>query len=122
MRDIAAEKSKVFAVKIVNLYKTLCSERKEFVMAKQVLRSGTSIGANLAEAEFAFSTKDYISKKSIALKECAETVYWLELLKETGYIDKKLFALLETECNEILKLLLSTIKTMRSKEKMSNNK
>ena len=122
MRDIAAEKSKFFAVKIVNLYKALCSEKKEFVIAKQVLRSGTSIGANLAEAEFAFSTKDYISKKSIALKECAETAYWLELLKETKYLDHELFTALDAKCKEILKLLLSTIKTLRSKEKITDNK
>jgi len=74
MKDIATVKSKNLAVKIINLYKMLCSEKKEFVIAKQILRSGTSIGANLAEAEFAISTKDYISKKSIALKECAETI------------------------------------------------
>ena len=115
MRDIATKKSKDFAVNIVSLYKILCSEKKEFVMSKQVLRAGTSIGANLAEAEFAFSTKDYISKKSIALKECAETVYWLELLHNTGYIDQKTFDEFQDTCMQILKLLQSTIKTIRRK-------
>jgi four helix bundle protein len=113
MKDIATKKSKAFAVKIVDLYKMLCFEKKEFVMSKQVLKAGTSIGANLAEAEFAFSKKDYISKKSIALKECAETIYWLELLHDTGFLDKKIFEDLHTECMGLLKLLLSAIKTMR---------
>jgi len=117
VKDIATVKSKNLAVKIINLYKMLCSEKKEFVIAKQILRSGTSIGANLAEAEFAISTKDYISKKSIALKECAETIYWLELLNETGYLTKELFEELQAGSMEILRLLLSSIKTTRRKQK-----
>ena len=121
MKDIATQKSKVFAVKIVNLYKMLCSEKKEFVMTKQILRAGTSIGANLAEAEFAFSTKDYISKKTIALKECAETTYWLELLNNTGFLDKKDFTELEAEYKGLLKLLHSSIKTAKGKLKISRN-
>jgi len=120
MKDIATNKSKDLAVKIVNLYKMLCSEKKEFVMSKQVLKAGTSIGANLAEAEFAFSTKDYISKKTIALKECSETVYWLELLHDTNFVSKELFTELQTECMEIQKLLVSSIKTTR--RRVLNNK
>ena len=120
--DIATKKSKVFAVKIVNLYKKLCAENKEFVMSKQLLRSGTSIGANLAEAEYAFSTKDYISKKSIALKECAETNYWLELLCNTNYIDQKIYGELQSECTEIIKLLFSSIKSLRKQESVTNVK
>jgi len=116
MKDIATNKSKKLAVKIVNLYKMLCSEKKEFVMAKQILRAGTSIGANLAEAEFAISTKDYLSKKTIALKECAETVYWLELLYDTDLLSKVLFEELQSECMEILRLLNSSIKTTRRRE------
>ena len=117
MKDIATKKSKSLAVKIVNLYKMLCSEKKEYVMAKQVLRSGTSIGANLAEAGFAFSTRDYVSKKSIALKECAETLFWLELLYETGFLDQELYEDLQSECTEILKILCSSIKTLRNQAK-----
>ena len=122
MRDIATEKSKVFAVKIIKLYKAICLEKREYVLTKQLLKAGTSIGANLAEAEFAFSKKDYVSKKSIALKECAETLYWLELLNETEFLDHELFSILKAECKEILKLLLSTIKTMRNEDKITNIK
>lgn len=76
----AKYKSKRFAVRIVNLYKYLCDNRKEYVLSKQVLRSGTSIGANLAEAESAMSKRDFLAKVYVALKECSETIYWLELL------------------------------------------
>ena len=122
MKDIATVKSRLLAVKIVNLYKMLCYEKKEFVMARQILKAGTSIGANLAEAEFAFSVKDYISKKSIALKECAEALYWLEILNETGFLDRELFMELKTECTGILKLLQSSIKTTRIKHQRTNRK
>lgn len=82
----AKSKSKRFAIRIIHLYQYLCTEKHEFVMSKQLLRCGTSIGANLAEAECAFSKKDFLAKVSIAFKECSETAYWLELLKETGYL------------------------------------
>ena len=78
-------KSKRFAVRIVNLYKYLCNEKKEFVLSKQILRSGTSIGANIAESECAISRRDFLAKVYIALKECAETLYWLDLLYETEF-------------------------------------
>ena len=78
--NTARYKSKRFAVRIVRLYQYLCEEKREFVLSKQILRSGTSIGANLAEAECAISKKDFLSKIYIALKECSETLYWLELL------------------------------------------
>ena len=113
MKDIATKKSKVLSIKIINLYKMLCTEKKEFVMSKQVLRAGTSIGANLAEAEFAISSKDYVLKKTIALKECAETIYWLELLHDTKFLEEKIFIELQNECMEVLKLLQSSIKTLR---------
>ena len=79
-------KSKRFAVRVVKLYKYLCEEKKEFVLSKQLLRSGTSIGANIAESECAISKKDFLSKIYIALKECSETMYWLDLLHDTQYL------------------------------------
>jgi four helix bundle protein len=114
MEDVALGKSKKFAVRIVGLYKQLCSEKKEFVMARQILKSGTSIGANLSEAKYAISRKDFLAKKSIALKECAETEYWLELLHETKYLPDEEFASLLTDCKALLKILVSTIKTLKS--------
>lgn len=89
MGKTALEKSMDFAVRIVRLYQYLCREKKEFVMSKQILRSGTSIGANLREAKYAQSTNDFISKNSIALKEVSETEYWLELLFKTDYLTEK---------------------------------
>lgn len=107
-------KSKKFAVRIVNLYKYLCDEKKEFVLSKQLLRSGTSVGANIAESEYAISKKDFINKIYIALKECGETFYWLELLYETNYLNEKEFKSIQTECDEIRKMLSATTKTMNS--------
>lgn len=108
-------KSKRFAVRIVRLYKYLCEEKKEYVLSKQVLRSGTSIGANLAESECAISNKDFLSKVYIALKECAETIYWLDLLYETEYLSKCEYESIKDDCEEIRKMLSSTTKTMNSK-------
>ena len=108
-------KSKRFAVRIVNLYKCLCTDKKEFVLSKQVLRSGTSIGANLAESETAMSTKDFLTKVYIALKECGETIYWLELPNETAYIDDKEFESISQDCAEIKKMLMATTKTLSAK-------
>ena len=107
-------KSKKFAVRIVNVYKYLCREKKEFVMSKQLLRSGTSIGANIAESECAVSKKDFINKIYIALKECVETLYWLELLYETNYLTKAEFTSLRTDCDEMRKMMSSTTKTLNS--------
>lgn len=83
MAETVFDKSIKFAVRVVNLYKYLCAEKKEFIMSRQLLRSGTSVGANLREARYAQSTDDFIHKNSIALKEIAETGYWLELLAQT---------------------------------------
>ena len=110
-------KSKRFAVRIVNLYKYLYDEKKEFVLSKQVLRSGTSIGANIAESECAISEKDFLSKIYIALKECAETIYWLDLLFETEYISNSEYNSIKNDCEEIRKMLSSTTKTINSKLK-----
>lgn len=106
-------KSKRFAIRIVNLYKYLCDVKKEFVLSKQLLRSGTSIGANLAEAEYAVSKKDFMAKLYIALKECSETKYWLELLYETEYLNKEQFDSIYNDCEEIRKMLSSSTKTIK---------
>ena len=114
MKKTAKEKSKAFAIRIVRLYRYLCDEKKEFVLSKQLLRSGTSIGANLAEAECAISRKDFLSKIYIALKECMETIYWLELLHETDYLTEQEFQSISSDCEELRRMLSSTTKTIKS--------
>ena len=108
------EKSFQFAVRIVNLGKYLQNE-KEFVLSKQILRSGTSIGANIRESQNAQSPADFIHKLSISQKEADETLYWLELLQETKYITEDEFLSLESDLLEIIKLLCSILKTSKSK-------
>ncbi len=111
--SIAGEKSKKFAIHIVRLYRYLCEEKKEFILSKQLLRSGTSIGANLAEAECAFSRNDFLEKVYIAFKETAETKYWLDLLYETDYLTKEQFHSFFKEAEELRKILSATTKTIR---------
>lgn len=111
----AKYKCKKFAVRIVKLYKYLCNEKSEFVLSKQLLRSGTSIGANIAESECAISEKDFLSKIYIALKECSETIYWLELLYETDYLTQSELESVRSDCIEIKKILSATTKTAKSK-------
>jgi four helix bundle protein len=113
-RNVIKEKSFLFAIEIVCLYKVL-AERKEFVLSKQVLRSGTSIGANIREAEHAQSKADFIHKLSISLKEANETEYWLDLLYETKYINQIEFENIKPKIIELLKLLISIINTSKSK-------
>ena len=113
--SITKEKSKKFAVRIVKLYRHLTEEKKEFVLSKQVLRSGTSIGANLAESECAITNNDFLSKIYIALKECNETLYWLELLKETDFLTDEQFKSIYDDCEELKKLLMSTTKTLKQR-------
>ncbi len=108
------EKSYAFAIPIVKLCQQL-NENKEFILSKQLLRSGTAIGALLHEAEFAQSTADYINKQSIALKEANETSYWLNLLYDTNHIDNQIFKSLESECKELIAMLVSSIKKLKSK-------
>ena len=105
------DKSKVFAVRIIRLYQYLSEQKKERVLSKQLLRSGTSIGANVKEAQRAQSKKDFVAKMCIASKEASETEYWLELLHETGYMSKTEFQSINAECTEIIKLLVSIVKT-----------
>lgn len=103
-------KSKKFAIRCVNLYKYLCKEKSEFVMSKQLLRSGTSIGANIKEGVRAQSKADFYAKLCIALKEASETEYWLEILYETDYVSKDHFENINADCTELLKLLTSICK------------
>ena len=107
------EKSKAFAVRVIRLYQHLASEKKEFVLSKQVLRSGTSIGANVREAVRAQSKADFISKMQIALKEASETEYWIELLRETDYLSDAAGISLTEDCQELLKMITAIIKTAR---------
>lgn len=107
------EKSMAFALRIINLYRYLTDEKKEYVLSKQALRSGTSIGANIAEAEYGGSRADFLAKMHIALKECAETKYWLELLSKSNLIDKASGESIMTDCGELLRLLSAITKTTR---------
>lgn len=95
------------------MYKFLSETRKEYIISKQLLRSGTAIGALIREAQHAQSRADFIHKMSIALKEANETVYWISLLKDTGYINQEEFYSISEDCNEILKLLISIVKTTK---------
>ncbi len=99
----------------VKLYKHLTTEKKEFVLSKQLLRSGTSIGANIRESRNAQSPADFINKMSIALKEADETQYWFELLYNTEYISEEEFTSINTDVNELISMLISVIKTSKSK-------
>ena len=103
-----------FAVDIVNLYKKLCEEKKEYIISKQILRSGTSIGANLYEAQKGISKKDFLAKIYISLKETAETEYWIELLLKTNYITKEEYNKLYSKCKELTKLFDSITKSTKS--------
>jgi four helix bundle protein len=114
--NILKEKSFLFAVHIVKLCKLLADEKKEFVVSRQILRSGTSVGANIREANSAESKPDFIHKLSIALKETDESLYWLELLKETDYITDHDFTLLYSEAEEIIKILKRSLLTAKSRK------
>ncbi len=111
--NIIKEKSFDFAVDIVNLYKTLAYNEKEFVMSRQLLKSGTSIGANVREAEFAQSKPDFTNKMSISLKEANETDYWLDLLHATDFLKKDEFESYKAKSQEMLRLLVSIVKSSK---------
>jgi four helix bundle protein len=108
--NIVASKSYKFALRIIKLYKYLVSDHKEYVLSKQILRSGTSVGALIKEAEHAQSKADFNHKLNISLKEANETEYWLMLLKDSDYIDENSFDSIHTECVEVIKLLISIVK------------
>jgi four helix bundle protein len=113
MDNVIESKSFSFAVRIVKLCRNLQSDNKEFVLSKQLLRSGTSIGANVAESQQAQSRADFISKLSIALKEAVETNYWLRLLYATDYLSSTEYSSVITDCKELEKLLTAILKTTR---------
>lgn len=113
MENAVKEKSFRFAIRIVKLCKYLREAKNEYVITKQLLRCGTSIGANTAESRYAQSRPDFVSKLSIALKESAETDYWLRLLYETDYLTKSQFVSLITDCDELERLLASIVKTTK---------
>lgn len=112
--NIIVNKSKAFSLRIINLNKYLCNEKKEYVMSTQLLKSGTSIGANVKEAIRGQSKPDFYSKMNIALKEASETEYWLELLYESDYITKTEFDSIYADCQEIIKLLMAITKTQQT--------
>lgn len=116
-QNAVMDKSFLFAVRIVKLYQYLCENKKEFVLSKQVLKSGTSIGANVEEAHGGISDSDFSNKISIAYKESRETHYWLRLLHSTDYIDQKMFDSLTADCDELCKLTYSILNTTRIKKK-----
>ena len=110
--DPLKEKSMAFAVRAVKLAKWLREEKKEFALADQILRSGTSIGANLAEAHHAASRKDFLAKCNISLKECSETLFWIELLERSGLLSRDQSKSLAADCNDIRRLLAASCKTL----------
>ena len=115
MANAIKDKSRDFAIRVINCYKYLTEEKKEFVLSKQLLKSGTSIGANCRESKNAQSRGDFQSKLSIALKEADETEYWLDLLHATDYLDDKLFNSLNDDCVELIKLLTAIVKSLKDK-------
>jgi four helix bundle protein len=113
--NIIQDKSYKFALRIINLYKWLCDEQKEYVMSKQLLRRGTSIGANIEESLGGISDADFKFKLSISYKEARETGYWLKLLKDSEYITDSMFDSIFTDCDEICKILFSIIQKLKNK-------
>lgn len=111
--NLILAKSKAFALRVIQLYQYLCETKKEYILSKQVLRSGTSIGANAKEAAHAQSKADFYAKMYIDYKEANETEYWLELLHESGYIEKDAFDSIYSDCKEIIKILAAITKTQK---------
>ena len=111
--NLVRDKSKAFAIRIVNLYKYLTEQRKEYVLSKQVLRSGTSIGANVWESEYAQSRSDFKSKMYIALKEANETIYWLEILTDTNYLTNTQGESILNDCKELIRILIAITKKLK---------
>ncbi len=114
-KGILKNKSYEFAIEIVKLAQSLVNDKREYVLSKQLLRSGTAIGALIREAEFAQSKKDFINKMSIALKEANETLYWLDLLNDTDHITNLVYKQLHSTCKELVAMLVSSVKTTKSK-------
>ena len=112
----ALYKSKMFAIDIIKYYRIISEQKHEHIMSKQLLRCGTSIGANLAESEYAISENDFLSKVYIALKEAAETLYWLDLLQVAGHLNDDEYEELRGKCDELRRMLSATTKTITSRQ------
>ena len=111
--SIIGKKSRAFALRVVKLYQFLCDEKHEYILSKQLLRSGTSIGANVREARRGQSKADFNAKLNIALKEADETEYWLDLLHESGYLDETQYGSISGDAEELIKLLTAITKTLK---------
>ena len=114
MANAVQDKSREFAINIIKCYKILTEQKNEYIISKQLLRCGTSIGANTRESKNAQSRMDFLNKLNIALKEADETAYWLDLLHVSNYIDDKQYKSLDTDCSELIRLLTAIIKTLRN--------
>ena len=115
-KSVILDKSKSFALRVIKLYRYLNEQKREHLLSKQLLRCGTSIGANAKESVFAQSKADFTAKMFIAQKECAETEYWLELLYESGYIGKREFESVYADCQELMRLIVASTKTLQSQK------
>ena len=114
--SVILDKSKMFALRVVKLYQYLNEQKHEYILSKQLLRCGTSIGANAKECAFAQSKADFTAKMFIAQKECAETEYWLELLYESKIINKEEFDSIYIDCQELMRLIVASTKTLQNKK------
>ena len=121
-KSVLRDKSYLFAIRIVKLSRILQTEKKEYVLSKQVIRSGTAVGALIREAEFGQSKPDFINKLSIALKEANEAEYWLSLLKDTNFIDEISYKSIADDCSELIKMLVSSINTAKKNLNTKNMK
>ena len=121
MDSAIKDQSKAFAIRIVRLYRYLCDEKKELILSKQLLRSGTSIGANVVEAQAAVSKKEFLAKMYISFKECCETGYWLELLHDTDYLTDDEYASISEDNNSLRKMLSSITLTTAQNLKKENS-
>ena len=115
-KSVILDKSKLFALRVVKLYQYLNEQKHEYILSKQLLRCGTSIGANAKECAFAQSKADFTAKMFIAQKECAETEYWLELLYESKIINKEEFDSIYIDCQELMRLIVASTKTLQNKK------
>ena len=114
MNNVIQTKSYAFAIRIVNAYKFLTNDQKEYVLSKQMLRSGTAIGALVAESHHAQSSDDFLNKMNVAFKEANETFYWLSLLRDTDYLSEQIYKSISIDCKELIALLVSIVKSVKS--------
>jgi len=120
--NLVVEKSYDFSVRIAKLYRFLCEKKKENILSRQVLRSGTSIGANVEEAIGGVSRKDFLNKLSIAYKEARETHYWLRILRDVEYLNQNMFDSLIKDCDEVTRIIFSIIRTSKNNDEKSSRR